>query len=367
MKVALVHDWLTGRRGGEKVLEIFAEIFPEAEIYTLFHFKGSQHPDIEKRKIHVSFLQKFPFLKNHYRNYLPLFPIAIESFDLSNYDLIISLSHCVAKGAIPSPDSFHLCYCFTPMRYVWDLFHYYFGKERCSPLKRAIIYPFISYLRLWDVTSSFRVHSFASDSKYVATRIEKYYGREAQVIHAPVDTDFFIPKEGDSKEYFLIVSALVPYKMIDLAINVFNKRKEELLIVGVGPEEGKLKKMSNKNIKFLGNVSDEELLHIYQNAKAFILPGIEDFGIAPLEAQACGVPVIAFAKGGALETVKNGQTGVFFNELTKDSLNNAIDRLQNMKFNKFEIRKWAENFSKPNFKKKIKDWIEREISSSKRR
>ncbi|MGQ9618708.1 MAG: glycosyltransferase [Candidatus Aminicenantia bacterium] len=366
MKVALVHDWLTGRRGGEKVLEVFAELFPEADIYTLFHFKGSQHPSIESRKIYVSFLQKFPFIKSHYRYYLPIFPIAIESFNLNDYELIISTSHCVAKGAISSPEAVHLCYCFTPMRYVWDLFHYYFGKGKISSCKRALIHPIISYLRVWDVSSSFRVHSFASDSNYVAERIRKYYGREAKVIHAPVDTDFF--NIGDENgEYFLIVSALVPYKKIDLAIEVFNRRKERLLIVGKGPEYKKLKKMASSNIEFLGSVSDEVLLRLYQNAKAFILPGIEDFGIAPLEAQACGVPVIALKRGGALETVKERETGIFFNDITPDSFNDAIDRFQNMKFNKFEIRKWAEKFSYQNFRDKIKEWIEKEISEMKRR
>lgn len=366
MKVALVHDWLTGRRGGEKVLEVFAELFPEAHIYTLFHFKGSQHYSIENRKIFVSFLQKFPFIRTHYRNYLPLFPMAIENFDLSDYDLIISLSHCVAKGAIPSPDAIHLCYCFTPMRYAWDLFHYYFGKGKISPFKRLIVTPIISYLRVWDVTSSSRVHSFATDSKYVAQRIKKYYGRDAHVIYAPVDTDYFVPGDGRG-DYFLIVSALVPYKKIDLAIEVFSKREEKLYIVGTGPEFKKLKKKTSQNIKFLGSVSDGELLKLYQNSRAFLLPGIEDFGIAPLEAQACGIPVIAFGKGGALETVKNEKTGIFFYEQSVDSLNNAIDRFQNMEFNKSEIRRWAENFSYKNFKENVREWIEKEVQNLKGR
>lgn len=366
MRIALIHDWLTGRRGGEKVLEVFAELFPDADIYTLFHIKGSQHPTIEKRKIFVSFLQKFPFIKTHYRNYLPLFPLAVESFDLTDYDLIISSSHCVAKGAIPGPDAIHLCYCFTPMRYAWDQFHYYFGKGRVSVVKRMFISPIISYLRVWDVASSSRVQSFAADSNYVARRIKKYYGRDAEVIHAPVDTDYFVLGEGRG-DYFLIVSALVPYKRIDLAIEVFKKRKEKLIIVGTGPEFKKLRKVAPPNVYFAGNVSNGELLRLYQNARAFLLPGIEDFGIAPLEAQACGIPVIAFGKGGAVETVKNGETGILFYEQSPDSLNNAIDRLQNMEFNKFEIRKWAENFSYQNFKKRIREWIERETSNIKRR
>lgn len=366
MKIALVHDWLTGRRGGEKVLEVFAELFPEADIYTLFHIKGSQHPSIENRRIYVSFLQKFPFIKSHYRYYLPFFPLAVENFDLTDYDIIISSSHCVAKGAIPGPDAFHLCYCFTPMRYAWDQFHYYFGKGRVSFIKRILISSIISYLRVWDVASSSRVHSFAADSHYVARRIKKYYGREAEVIHAPVDTEYFVPGEGKG-EYFLIVSALVPYKKIDLAIEVFKRRKEKLVIVGTGPDFKKLKKEASENIFFKGNVSDQELLKLYQNAKAFLLPGIEDFGIAPLEAQACGIPVIACGKGGAVETVRDGETGILFYEQSADSLNNAIDRFQNMKFNKFEIRRWAEKFSYQDFKKKIKEWIEKEISNLKGR
>lgn len=367
MKIALVHDWLTGRRGGEKVLEVFAELFPDADIYTLFHFKGSQHPLIEKREIFVSFLQKFPFLRTHYRYYLPLFPLAIEYFDITDYDLILSSSHCVAKGAIPGPSAIHICYCFTPMRYAWDLFHYYFGKGRLSIFKRMIVLPLISYLRVWDVSSSSRVHSFIASSNYVAQRIKKYYGRESQVIYPPVDTDYFLPGEGKGEDYFLIVSALVPYKKIDLAIEVFKKKKEKLLIVGDGPDLKKLKKMASKNVLFLGSVSDQKLLGLYQNAKAFLFPGIEDFGIAPLEAQACGLPVIAFGKGGALETVKDGETGILFYKQTIDSLADAIDRFQNMEFNKSEIRRWAEKFSYQNFKEIIKNWIEREILNLKGR
>jgi len=351
-KVALVHDWLTGQRGGEKVLEVFAEIFPEAPIYTLFHFPGSQLPEIEKRQIITSFLQKWPFAKTKYRSYLPLFPLAAELFDLQDFDYLISSSHCVAKGGIPRPDSLHVCYVHSPMRYVWNQYFSYFAPKRLNFLGRILIPPIIHRLRVWDESSSHRVDYFVANSITVARRIERYYRREAEVIHPPVDTQFFQPSSSQD-DYYLIVSALVPYKKIDLAVAAFNQRGDSLKIVGQGPDYKKLKKMARTNIEFLGSLSPVDLLSVYQRARAMILPGEEDFGITSLESQSCGVPVIAYGRGGSTETVIAEKTGLFFDELTVKSLLDVLDKFQGLEFNKVNIRENALNFSRDKFKTKM--------------
>ena len=320
-KAVLVHDWLTGQRGGEKVLEVLAEIFPEAPICALFHFKGSQHPDLEKRDIRTSFLQKAPFLRGRYRYYLPLFPLAVEMFDLREFDLVISTSHCVAKGAIPRPDALHISYIHSPMRYAWTLYFSYFSPDRLSLFPRLIIPPAIHRLRIWDESSSARVDHFVANSANVARRIEKYYRRGSDVIPPPVDTDFFRPDESvPNGDYFLSVSALVPYKRLELAVEVFTRTGAPLKIVGKGPEYKELRKMAGRNVEFLGSVGAEDLRALYRGARAFLLPGEEDFGIATLEAQACGTPVIALGRGGSLETVVPGVTGLLFFEATVEGL-----------------------------------------------
>jgi glycosyltransferase involved in cell wall biosynthesis len=364
-KVALVHDWLTGQRGGEKVLEVLAEIFPKAPIYTLFHIKGSQHPDIEKRVIRTSFLQGLPFLAKKYRSYLPLFPLAIEMFDFQEYDLVVSSSHCVAKGAIPAPDALHVCYIHSPMRYAWNLYFSYFAPERLSPFSRWIIPPAIHRLRTWDAASAARVDRFVANSANVARRVGKYYRREADVIPPPVDTEFFKPDESVVRgDYHLIVSALVPYKRIDLAIDAFNKTGAPLKIVGTGPELGALRKRAKGNVKFLGAVGGGHLRRLYQGAAAFLLPGEEDFGIATLEAQACGTPVIAYGRGGSLETVVPGETGILFGEPTVAGLLGALDKFRTFTSNMEKIRSNAMLFSRTKFKEEMslylrKAWAER--------
>ncbi len=351
-KVALVHDWLTGQRGGEKVLEIFTEIFPDAPIYTLFHFAGSQSEKIEKKSIYTSFLQKMPFLKRKYRSYLIFYPMAVELFDLQDYDLVISSSHCVAKGVIPRPDSLHICYVHSPVRYAWNQYFAYFSPKKLGLISRFLIPPVIHRLRQWDVTSNARVDHFLANSKTVARRISRYCRREAEVIHPPVDTKFFQPgtREG---EYFLIVSALVPYKRIDLAIEAFNRSGWKLKIAGDGPSYREFRKKAKNNVEFLGFLSPPELLQVYQGAKALLMPGEEDFGINSLEAQACGVPVVAFGRGGATETVLGGETGLFFPELTVESLQDALDKFQDIAFNKAKIRDNAMKFSRELFKEKV--------------
>jgi glycosyltransferase involved in cell wall biosynthesis len=351
-RVALVHDWLTGQRGGEKVLEVFAEIFPDAPIFTLFHFPGTQIPEIEKRKINTSFLQKWPFLRKKYRFYLPLFPLAVELFDLRDYDLVISSSHCVAKGAIPHPDSLHICYVHSPMRYAWNQYFSYFSPKKISFFSRLAIPPLIQGLRVWDESSSHRVDHFVANSRTVARRIDKYYRRRAEVILPPVDTQFFQPGEK-SGDYFLIVSALVPYKRIDLALEAFNRRGDALKIVGQGPDYKKLRKTARSNIEFLGALDAHDLLRLYQQARALILPGEEDFGITSLESQACGVPVIAYGRGGATETVVPEKTGLFFHELIVESLLDVLDKFKSLEFNKVKTRENALNFSRDRFKMEI--------------
>jgi glycosyltransferase involved in cell wall biosynthesis len=351
-KVALVHDWLTGQRGGEKVLEVFAEIFPDAPIYTLFHFPGSQVEDIERRIIHTSFLQNMPFLKKRYRWYLPFYPLAVELFDLQDYDVIISSSHCVAKGAIPRPEALHISYIHSPVRYAWNQYFAYFSPERLGFFSRRLIPPVIHRLRQWDVTSSSRVDHFLANSKTVARRIHKYYRREAEVVHPPVDTELFQP--GDQQEdYYLLVSALVPYKRVDLAIAAFNRNGWRLKIVGNGPDYKKLKKTANKNIEFIGFLPPRELVRTYQRAAALLMPCEEDFGINSLESQACGIPVVAYGRGGATETVISRETGLFFPELTPESLQDALDKSKGIAFNKSTIRANAETFSREIFKQKV--------------
>jgi len=351
-KVALVHDWLTGQRGGEKVLEILAEIFPRAPIYTLFHFKGSQIEEIEKKEIKTSFLQNLPFLKKKYRFYLPFYPLAAELFNLQEYDFIISSSHCVVKGVIPHPEALHICYLHSPVRYVWNQYFSYFSADKLSFFSKIIIPPFIHYLRLWDESSSSRVDYFIANSKNVSKRVEKYYRRFAEVIHPPVDTHFFKPGE-EGEDYYLIVSALVPYKRIDLAIEGFNQKGLPLKIVGQGPDYKKLKKSAKDNIQFLDSLNAQDLLRVYQRARALILPGEEDFGITSVEAQACGIPVIAYGRGGATESIIPKKTGLFFPELKVNSLLAVLDKFKSFEFNREIIRENAMKFSRDIFKEKI--------------
>ncbi len=359
LRVALVQDWLTGMRGGEKVLEVLCELFPAATIFTLLHNKGAVSPTIERMNIRTSFIQNLPLREEGYRNYLPLFPRAIESFDFSGFDLIISTSHCLAKGAIPRQGALHICYCHTPMRYVWEMYDEYFGPGRAGLATRLAMSAFRRYLQKWDVASSDRVNHFIANSDNVARRIQSYYGRDADVIHAPVDTERFQLSERDDG-YYLVVTAHVPYKRVDLAIEAFNKLGERLIIVGKGPELENMKSLARKNIEFLGWQSDDELVRLYAGCRALIFPGVEDFGIVLLEAMACGKPVVAFGRGGAMETViekENGGTGVFFYEQTADALLGAITKLQHRSINARDIRKHVEQFSRANFKERLAAYV----------
>ncbi|MEW6558467.1 MAG: glycosyltransferase [Elusimicrobiota bacterium] len=364
MKIALVHDWLTGMRGGEKCLEVFCKLLPSATLFTLVHIKGVMSAIIEKMEIKTSFLQKLPNIEKNYRYYLPLMPKAIESFDLTGYDLILSSSHCVAKGVKIPKNALHICYCHTPMRYVWDMYQQYFGDSKFY-VKFAIqiLRP---YLQKWDVKTSKTVNFFIANSEHVKNRIKKFYNRDAVVIYPPVDTDFFVPPIPyplSPIPYYLIVSAFAPYKRVDLAIEAFNILGYPLKIIGSGQDEEKLKKIAKNNIEFLGWRDSNELKHFYQNCRALIFPGEEDFGIIPVEAQACGKPVIAYKKGGTLETVIDGKTGLFFDEQTVKSVIDTIRKFEHIKFDPQEIRKNAERFNRPIFKQKIKNFVDDQIKN----
>ncbi len=366
IKIALVHDWLTGMRGGEKVLEVLCELFSDATLFTLVHNKGSVSPTIEKMKIRTSIIQHLPNSASRYQYYLPLMPFAIERFDMSEFDFIISSSHAVAKGVRTRKNAIHICYCHTPMRYIWDQYENYFSKTQSGLATRTAMGLFRRYLQNWDVKSSSGVNYFIANSKNVQERIKRIYNRESEVIYPPVETSRFKISKNEG-EYFLIVSALVPYKRIDIAVDAFNEIGERLVIVGVGSELEKLKKMANTNIEFHGWASDEKLTDYYANCKALIFPGEEDFGIVPLEAMASGKPVIAYGKGGALETVigdGENKTGIFFQEQTKASLIEAVKKFDNQKYDAAAIHKHALQFDRSIFKSMIKNYINEKLQES---
>jgi glycosyltransferase involved in cell wall biosynthesis len=361
MKVALVHDWLTGMRGGEKCLEVFCEIFPGADLYTLIYDPDAVSPIIKQVNINASWIDRLPGAKKYFRYFLPFFPRAIENFDFADYDLILSSSHCVAKGIFPQR-ALHIAYVHAPMRYIWDMHDAYFGSG-ASSISRTGMALWRRYLQQWDVRSSERVNYFIANSKNVAAKIKTLYGREAAVIHPPVDLQRFDLRERQ-EPFYLIVSALVPYKKIDVAIEAFNRLKLPLKIAGEGPLRKRLEKMAEPNIEFLGWVSDEALATLYASCQALIFPGEEDFGIVPLEAQASGRPVIAYGKGGVLETVLPSDdsglpTGVFYGELTAESLIAAVCEYQRNRdrFDPAAIRRHACRFSRDRFKGQITDYL----------
>jgi glycosyltransferase involved in cell wall biosynthesis len=354
-KVAVIHDWLNGMRGGEKVLEEILDIFPGADIFTLFLEEENISDKIRAHKIIPSTLNKYSFIRKRYKYFLPLFPAVIEEFNLNGYDLVISISHCVAKGIVPAPDAVHISYVNSPMRYIWDRYHAYFSGAR--GLKRWFIKRQVSRLRTWDVAASSRVDHFIGNSNFIKKRIWRYYRREAGVIHPPVDTGHFCPADNPRRDYFLTVSALVPYKEVDLLIDAFNLCGERLIIVGKGPEEKKLKKMAGKNITFKKDLSADELKELFQHAAAFVFGGVEDFGIVFVEALACGTPVVAYKKGGAADIVDEN-TGVLFDHQTKEDIIAALDKVKRMNPDPSLLRESSLKFSRDNFKKKFRDFVQ---------
>jgi len=356
MKLAITHDWLTVPGGAEKVVKRWYDLYPEAPIHTTVFDRQKIGHIFSEERVRPSFMQKVPFAKKHYSKMLNLMPRAFEEFDLTEYDVVLSSSSSCSKGVITGPDTVHIAYIHTPMRYAWDLYHQYYASA--SFPARVMMRRTMPGIRQWDVINSQRVDHFIANSRFIARRIRKYYRREADVIHPPVDTDFYTPGDAEPEDYYLLLSRFVPYKKIDLAIEACNKLKRRLVIIGGGPEESALKAAAGPTIEFKGVLGDEEVRKYYRNCRAFLFPGLEDFGITPVEAQACGRPVLAYGKGGALDTVIPGTTGILFPEQTADSLARAIEELENQSWNSDEIRKHAENFSNQRFDTQISDYID---------
>ncbi len=359
INVTLSHDWLTGMRGGERVLEILCEGFPQASIFTLFHKQSAVSDIINAHNINTSFLQNIPGITQHYRWLLPLFPLAISNMYAPPTDLLISTSHCVAKALPLAPKTRHICYCFTPMRYAWIFYDEYFGR---NPAKALIAKPILSMLRAWDKKTSSRVNRFVAISKHVQTRIKNFYGRDSDVVYPPVNTHCFSQEYKANGLFDLIVSALVPYKRIDLAVRAYSRSGTPLKIAGTGSEMKKLRAISTSNIEFLGWQSDEQIAQLYQTCRMLIFPGEEDFGIVPVEAQANGKPVVAYARGGALETVIPDTTGILFEEQTEQSLLDAVHSCASTKWDPGAIRANAEKFSVSNFIKGLAGIIDETLS-----
>ena len=353
MRVALVHDYLNQYGGAERVLEAFCEIWPSAPIFTLVYDKKRTGGAFEGRQIRTSFLQKVPLVKSHHRPFLMFMPLAIEQFDLSKYDLIVSDSASFAKGVITRPGALHICYCHTPTRYVWDDSHRYIDEFNYPFFVKKIIPSFLNYLRLWDEAASSRPDIYLANSHFVTARIKKYYGQKAQVVCPPVKVSNFnlSDKAGD---YFLVSARFLPYKKVDLAIAAFNELGWPLKIIGDGPDKRRLRKMAGPNIEFLGLVAEKKLPQYFARCRAFIFPQEEDFGISAVEAMAAGRPVIAYRGGGALETVEEEKTGIFFDEQTPESLLGALKKFNEADFSPAYIRQQAEQFDKEIFKDKIK-------------
>jgi glycosyltransferase involved in cell wall biosynthesis len=361
-RVALVHDWLTGMRGGERCLEVLCELFPEAPLYTLLHVPGSVSPLIERRRIVTSFLQRLPAVEARYRHYLPLFPAAVRGLSLAGHDLVISLSHCVAKAVRVPPGAVHLCYCFTPMRYVWDLEADY--AQNAGPLARLALPPVAAALRRWDRRTG-GVHDFAAISHHIADRIRRVYGRSSEVIHPPVDVARFRLADAVD-DYYLVVSALAPYKRVDLAVAAAGRLGRRLLVVGQGTEEARLRALAGPGVTFLGWRPDAEVAELYARCRAVLFPSVEDFGIVPLEAAAAGRPTIALARGGALETMVGldgageAPTAVFFAEQTVQSLVAAMRAFEAAegRFEPRALRARAARFDRPLFSRRVREWID---------
>ena len=361
LRVAIIHDWLTGLRGGEKCLHELLGVLPNAEVFTLFYRRGSQTPRIESVPIHVSKLGRLPRVAKYYRNLLPLLPRAIERFDLTGFDAVVSISHCVAKGAIPPEGAPHLCYCLTPVRYAWDLFDEYFAVERVGRFKHFAAKKVTARLRKWDAASSDRVTDFVAISRHVADRIERHYGRASQVIYPPVECERF--RVGETKDdFYLAAGAFAPYKRFDLAIEACKRLGRRLIVVGGGQDEPRLRKLAGPTIEFVGRADDETLADLYRRARAYLFPGEEDFGITPVEANASGTPVVAFGKGGATETIVGDDdpegrppTGVLFREPSARSLADALERLDHVAIDPADCRRQALRFDVSVFRAQIHD------------
>lgn len=354
MKVAITADWMSTFGGGQRVLIQLHEMFPDAPIFTAVHDPDSLPAAMQDWDIRPSFLQRLPFARTRYQAYLPLMPIAFEQFDLREYDLVLTTSSACAKGVITGPGTLNVCYCFTPCRYIWDLYHDY-TRELWS---RPLIAPVAHWLRVWDRLSSDRVDHFISISHEVASRVRRHYRRDSNVIYPPVDVDRIVPDGAEPDDFYLVVSRLVPYKRIDLAVQAATRLGRRLLVVGDGSARRKLEALAGPSVEFLGRRSDEEIAALYARCRGFLFPGFEDFGLTPVEAQAAGRPVIAYARGGALETVVDGATGIFFEEQSVESVVAAMQQFERMRFDPAVCRRNAERFSAQEFRSRIGEAIE---------
>jgi glycosyltransferase involved in cell wall biosynthesis len=365
MKVAIVHDYLNQMGGAERVVMAFHDIFPEAPIYTSIYDPGRVDPAFQKMDIRTSFMQKLPLVTKHHQPYLPLYPFAMEALDLRGYDLVLSSSSAFGKGVITRPETLHICYCHTPMRWCWN-YEEYVEREQLGKVARRVLPFFITGLRVWDQTSAMRVDHFIANSPVIAERIQKYYRREAVVIPPPVDASRFPSDPApEVEDYFLSLGRFVPYKRFDLAIEACNRLRLPLVVIGKGRDEERLKRMAGPTIRFLGRLSDEEVIHYYRHCRAFLFPGDEDFGITPLEAQAAGRPVIAYGSGGALASVVDGVTGAFFKEQTVESLVEVLANFNEQHFDPNAIRNHALEFDTPRFQRRIMQFIEAKLSTGK--
>ena len=358
MRICIVHEYLTHMGGGERVLNALAVAFPSAPIYTLVYDSNGVQVSFDPSRIRTSFLQKFPGANRSHRYFpLALMPLAMEQFDFSNFDVVISNSHSFGKGILLAPHTRHISYCRTPTRYAWDGSHRYVREFSGSVWFQKIAPVAISYIRFWDYMASHRVDQYLTLSKYVSKRIQKYYNRPSSVLYPPVDVDRFSPSETKG-EYYLIISRLVPYKKIELAIAATELLGKKLKIAGIGPELDTLKSIAGSHTEFLGFVPDSDLPELYRNAKALIFPQEEDFGITPLEAAASGVPTIAYGAGGALETIVDGVTGIFFTQQASWSLMQAMQRAENMKWDKQAMHEHAQQFSRERFVTEIQQFVQ---------
>jgi len=357
MRVAIIHYWLLNMRGGERVLEALLRLLPGADVFTLFYDPEKVSETIRARRVTASFLNP---LRRYYRTLLPLMPMALESFDLREYDLVFSHESGPAKGVLPPSAARHICYCHTPMRYLWDLYPAYRNEWTASAWKRALMTPLTNYLRVWDYSTAARVDDFIASSSNAARRILKTYRRDARVIHPPVAVESFYSKPPE--DYYLIVSELVPYKRVDLAVRVFSKNGRKLRVAGDGPEYAELKRMAKGNVEFCGRVSEEELRELYARARAFVMPGEEDFGLTPVEALASGKPVIALRRGGVIDSVPAADPmgGVFYEAAEEEQLALAIGRFERMEaqFRPRELQAYASRFSEERFAGQMRAVIE---------
>lgn len=373
--MAIVHEWLTVYAGAERVLEKVLDCFPEADLFAVVDFLPEGKRDfIRNKPVVASFIQNLPFARTKYRNYLPLMPLAIEQFDVSSYDLVISCSHAVAKGVITGPDQIHLCMCYSPIRYAWDLQHQYLRESGLDHgLKGWLAKYMLHKMRLWDVRTANGVDGFIAISEFISRRIKKTYGRESVVIYPPVDIEAFSVNEG-KEDFYLTASRMVPYKKIDLIVETFSSMLDKrLVVIGDGPDFEKIKSKAGPNVTLLGYQSHDVLVDYMQRAKAFVFAAEEDFGIAPLEAQACGTPVIAYGKGGALETIcglsEREPSGVFFDEQSTTAIRNAVAEFEanQDKITPQSCRKNAMRFAPERFKEEFVEYVERAVADFKDR